>query len=57
LNTANGEEALFSNTAGYANTANGVSALRANTTGIWNTANGVQTLFPTPQDPPILQME
>ena len=43
-NTANGFQALFSNTTGINNTANGYQALSANTTGINNTANGYQAL-------------
>ena len=39
-NTANGFEALFSNTTGGDNTATGVNALLNNTTGNDNTANG-----------------
>jgi hypothetical protein len=43
-NTANGFEALFSNTTGSFNTASGFSALNGNTTGTLNTATGVQAL-------------
>jgi len=43
-NTANGVNALYSNTTGYSNTANGVDALYSNTTGYQNTANGVYAL-------------
>ena len=41
-NTANGTQALYSNTTGYYNTANGTQALYSNTTGYRNTANGMQ---------------
>ena len=44
FNTANGNEALFSNTSGYLNTANGLDALYSNTNGNYNTANGAQAL-------------
>jgi hypothetical protein len=44
-NTANGVNALFSNTTGVSNTANGVNALLNNTTGGNNTANGVNALL------------
>ena len=44
-NTANGVNALFSNTTGYYNTANGLDALFYNTTGFQNAANGVNALF------------
>jgi uncharacterized coiled-coil protein SlyX len=43
-NTANGEDALFSNTIGSDNTANGEDALFSNTTGYYNTANGFAAL-------------
>jgi len=43
-NTANGFNALYSNTTGQQNTANGVNALYSNTTGSYNTANGVTSL-------------
>src|SRR5882724_5199696 len=39
-NTAEGDDALFSNTTGSANTASGDNALQNNTTGSDNTANG-----------------
>jgi hypothetical protein len=44
-NTANGFQALFSNTTGANNTANGFQALRNNRTGNDNTTNGFQALF------------
>ncbi|MCD4681805.1 MAG: hypothetical protein K8R86_00870, partial [Bacteroidales bacterium] len=44
-NTANGAEALFSNTEGVQNTANGFGALSSNTTGSNNTANGYNVLL------------
>ena len=44
-NTANGLNALSSNTTGFFNTANGSQALFFNTTGALNTANGLQALF------------
>jgi Chaperone of endosialidase len=44
-NTAEGDNALFSLTAGAANTAMGFNALYHNTTGNWNTAYGYQALF------------
>jgi trimeric autotransporter adhesin len=44
-NTANGYEALYSNTTGGWNTANGAWALFSNTTGSDNTANGYQALI------------
>ena len=44
-NTANGQEALYSNTIGSNNTANGQAALRANTTGTYNTATGNAALY------------
>ncbi|MEK7638491.1 MAG: hypothetical protein AAB375_03655, partial [Patescibacteria group bacterium] len=44
-NTANGYQALYSNTTGYKNTANGFQALNANTVGIYNTANGAYALY------------
>jgi hypothetical protein len=43
-NTANGNQALLSNTTGYNNTANGRRALYSNTTGSYNTANGYTAL-------------
>ncbi len=43
-NTAEGDDALFSNTTGTANTANGFEALQNNTTGSDNTANGFGAL-------------
>jgi Chaperone of endosialidase len=43
-NTAEGTEALFSNTTGQANTAIGVGALYKNTTGTGNTATGMAAL-------------
>jgi trimeric autotransporter adhesin len=43
-NTANGYQALRSNTTGGSNTANGYQALLSNTTGGNNTANGVNAL-------------
>jgi hypothetical protein len=43
-NTAEGTEALFSNTTGDANTAIGVGALYKNTTGVSNTATGMAAL-------------
>jgi hypothetical protein len=43
-NTAEGEDALFSNTTGFANTAIGREALYYNTTGFFNTATGGNTL-------------
>ena len=43
-NTANGYQALNSNTTGVNNTANSFQALRSNTTGNNNTANGYQAL-------------
>jgi hypothetical protein len=43
-NTANGFQALYSNTTGTDNTANGYAALSVNTTGFNNTANGMYTL-------------
>jgi hypothetical protein len=43
-NTAEGIEALFSNTTGQANTAIGVGALYKNTTGVGNTATGMAAL-------------
>ena len=45
VGTANGFEALYSNTTGSANTANAYLALHSNTTGINNTANGYQSIF------------
>jgi uncharacterized coiled-coil protein SlyX len=44
-NTAEGEDALFSLTTGFANTAIGLSALYSNTTGSYNTANGYEALY------------
>ena len=44
-NTANGYQALYSNTTGYQNTANGLNALYSNTTGYYNTANGLNALY------------
>jgi len=44
-NTANGSQALFSNTSGSTNTATGFQALFSNTMGNFNTANGSQALF------------
>lgn len=44
-NTANGYQALLSNTIGDYNVANGFNALRGNTTGSYNTANGTNALF------------
>jgi len=43
-NTAEGTEALLSNTTGKANTAIGVGALYKNTTGVCNTATGMAAL-------------
>jgi hypothetical protein len=43
-NTAEGTQALFSNTTGKANTAIGVGALYQNTTGVSNTATGMAAL-------------
>jgi hypothetical protein len=43
-NTAEGTQALFSNTTGNANTATGVGALYKNTTGTGNTATGMAAL-------------
>ncbi|MCP4088505.1 MAG: hypothetical protein GY746_01760, partial [Gammaproteobacteria bacterium] len=43
-NTANGYEALLSNTKGWDNTANGAQALYSNTTGAGNTAAGYEAL-------------
>jgi hypothetical protein len=43
-NTANGRDALESNTTGGGNTANGVEALDNNSTGAFNTANGTDAL-------------
>jgi len=43
-NTAEGTQALFSNTTGNANTAIGVGALNKNTTGTGNTATGMAAL-------------
>ena len=44
-NTAEGDNALFSNTTGYYNTATGYQALYSNTTGAANVANGTEALF------------
>src|SRR5438477_3474084 len=44
-NTAEGDNALFSNTTGDDNTAIGFDALFSNTTGYWNTAIGFQALY------------
>src|SRR5262249_6163812 len=44
-NTANGVQALYSNTTGFFNTANGVQALYFNTTGYDNTAIGLEALL------------
>ena len=44
-NTANGYEALYSNTTGNNNTANGLNALYSNTTGSNNTANGMTSFI------------
>src|SRR5438552_4890922 len=44
-NTAEGTDALFSLTTGFANTAIGLSALYSNTTGSYNTANGYEALY------------
>src|SRR5437762_12031632 len=44
-NTAEGDDALFSNIAGSNNTANGYQALYSNITGSNNTANGYQALY------------
>jgi hypothetical protein len=44
-NTAEGEDALFSLTAGAGNTAIGYQALYFNTTGFANTANGLHALY------------
>jgi len=43
-NTANGTQALYSNTTGSLNTANGYRALFSNTIGYLNTANGYRAL-------------
>jgi hypothetical protein len=43
-NTANGFEAIYSNSTGNYNTANGMYALFSNTTGSFNTANGFRAL-------------
>src|SRR5262249_3185089 len=43
-NTAEGTEALFSNTTGHADTAIGAGALYKNTTGVGNTATGMAAL-------------
>jgi Collagen triple helix repeat (20 copies) len=44
-NTAEGEDALFSLTTGFANTATGFTALYNNTSGNFNTATGTYSLF------------
>ena len=44
-NTAEGTDALFSNTTGSYNTATGFDALFSNTGGVANTATGARTLF------------
>ena len=44
-NTANGYQALYSNTTGNFNTATGFQALYSNTTGAYNTANGFYALY------------
>jgi endosialidase-like protein len=44
-NTADGNQALFSDTTGDGNTANGHHALYSNTTGAGNTATGLQALY------------
>src|SRR5215510_439755 len=44
-NTAEGTEALFSNTTGHADTAIGAGALYKNTTGVGNTAIGIRSLM------------
>ena len=44
-NTANGNQALFSNTTGASNTGTGTTALYRNTTGQQNTANGGSALY------------
>src|ERR1017187_9379169 len=44
-NTANGYQALYSNTVGYTNNAYGVQALYSNNKGVGNTANGVYALY------------
>jgi hypothetical protein len=44
-NTANGYQALFSNTSGFNNLANGWKALYSNTIGSGNSANGVSALY------------
>src|SRR5437773_1128552 len=44
-NTAEGDDALFSNITGSNNTANGYQALYSNITGSNNTANGYQALY------------
>src|SRR5438034_5714239 len=48
-NTAEGQNALLSLTAGTYNTAVGLSSLQSNLTGDFNTAIGAGTLLPTPQ--------
>jgi uncharacterized coiled-coil protein SlyX len=45
FNTAEGTDALFSNTSGFNNVAMGFDALFSNTTGFGNTANGYQALL------------
>jgi hypothetical protein len=44
-NTANGYQALYSNTVGYTNNAYGVQALYSNKGGVGNIANGVYALY------------
>src|SRR5439155_943815 len=44
-NTAEGDDALYSNTIGFGNTANGFDALFSNTTGDENTATGNAALY------------
>lgn len=44
-NTANGFQALYSNSTGYNNFANGYQALYSNTAGIYNAANAFQALY------------
>ena len=45
MNTANGRDALYSNTTAFFNTAMGFQALYNNRTGLSNTANGYQALY------------
>ena len=47
MNTANGRDALLSNTTAFFNTAMGFQALYNNRTGLSNTANGYQALYST----------